>query len=61
MEKNPVECKNSMRLGDTYICKIQTIPCYALGECALATVNSMVDAMGSLLAMRKEPPKEDER
>lgn len=59
MEKNPAECKNSMRFGDIYICKIQTIPCAALNRCALDVVDDMVEATASLIKLKRQTRKGD--
>lgn len=59
MEKNPAECKNSFRFGDTYICKLQTVPCGMLDKCALDMVNTFVESMAALIEAIEEPPKEE--
>lgn len=57
MGKNPAECKNSMRFGDLYICKLQTIPCAALDRCALDVVDDLVEATASLVKLKREARK----
>ena len=59
MDKNPAECKNSFRFGDTYICKLQTVPCSTLNKCALDMVNTFVESMAALIATIEGPPKEE--
>lgn len=59
MEKNPAGCKNSFLFGDTYICKLQTVPCNALNKCALETANTLVESMAAMIKSIAEPSKED--
>lgn len=58
MEKNPSECKNSFLFDDIYICKLQTVPCSVLNECALKTINTFTESMVALIEAIKEQPKE---
>lgn len=58
MEKNPAKCKHSMLFGDVYICKLQTIPCAALHQCAEEQVKNMANAIKRFIE-EAEPPKEE--
>lgn len=49
MEKNPAECKNSIRVHGIYICQIEQIPCARARECALDKVERMSNAMKELI------------
>ena len=58
MEKNPIECKNSICVHGIYICQVEQIPCVRTKECALNKLKRMSDAMAELIHSDWDSTKE---
>lgn len=49
MTKDPKTCKNSHLFGDVYICQLECVPCAALNNCALETIDKLTSSIKELI------------
>ena len=51
---HPATCKQSIRLGDVYVCKWECAPCNCTKVCALEQIDSAVETFSEIVKAAKE-------
>ena len=54
---HPATCKQSIRLGDVYVCKLECAPCNCTKVCALEQLDSAAEVFYKIIQAEKEKPQ----